>query len=114
MSGKAIGARIKQRRKELNISQERLAEALGVSYQQVQRYENGANLLNTDKLQAVAESLKVPCSYFFEDAGVTASVVKASHMTSDEIRLLRLFKMCGQKYKKAILLFMKLAAAKRR
>ena len=42
-SGKAIGLRIKHRRKELGISQEKLAEALNVSYQQVQRYENGTN-----------------------------------------------------------------------
>ncbi|MBI5237604.1 MAG: helix-turn-helix transcriptional regulator [Deltaproteobacteria bacterium] len=114
MSGKAIGARIKQRRKELKISQERLAEALDVSYQQLQRYENGSNLLNTDKLQAVAKFLNVPCGYFVEDAGNAAGMVKAARMTPDEVSLLRLFKRCGQKYKKAVLLFMKLAATKRR
>ena len=59
--------RIKHRRKELGLSQEKMAEALNVSYQQVQRYENCTNLLNTDKLQLIAKSLGVPVSYFFDE-----------------------------------------------
>lgn len=66
-SGKLIGAGIKARRKEFGLSQEKLAEALGVTYQQVQRYENGTNLLSTDKLQIVAKVLEVPVSYFFKE-----------------------------------------------
>ena len=66
-SGKLIGAGIKARRKELGLSQEKLAEALGVSYQQVQRYENGTNLLSTDKLQIIAKVLEVPVGYFFKE-----------------------------------------------
>lgn len=66
-SGKLIGAGIKARRKELGLSQEKLAEALDVSYQQVQRYENGTNLLSTDKLQIIAKVLEVPVGYFFKE-----------------------------------------------
>ena len=66
-SGKPSGPD-KSTRKELGLSQEKLAEALGVSYQQVQRYENGTNLLSTDKLQIIAKVLEVPVNYFFKES----------------------------------------------
>ncbi|MEW6739375.1 MAG: helix-turn-helix domain-containing protein [Nitrospirota bacterium] len=65
-TSKEIGEKIKRRRRELGISQEQLAEILGVTYQQVQRYENGKNKLNVENIQAVADILSVPVSYFFE------------------------------------------------
>ena len=54
---KEIGERIKKRRIELGISQEKLAVALGVTYQQVQRYENGTNRLNVENIQLIADIL---------------------------------------------------------
>jgi transcriptional regulator with XRE-family HTH domain len=110
--GKAIGLRIKQRRKELRISQERLAEALNVSYQQVQRYENGMNLLNTDKLQLVADFLDVPVSYFFEERGFVAVEETARYMPPDETRFLRLFKRLSNRDKEFVLRFMQLVQKK--
>jgi len=65
ISCRDIGEAIKRRRKELGISQEQLAEALDVSYQQVQRYENGANRLNVENLQIIAEVLAIPPASFF-------------------------------------------------
>jgi transcriptional regulator with XRE-family HTH domain len=65
ISSREIGEAIKRRRKELGISQERLAEILDVSYQQVQRYENGNNRLNVENIQLIAEVLSVPVNYFF-------------------------------------------------
>jgi transcriptional regulator with XRE-family HTH domain len=65
ISSREIGEAIKRRRKELGISQERLAEILDVSYQQVQRYENGSNRLNVENIQVIAETLSVPVTYFF-------------------------------------------------
>ena len=64
-----IGPRIKQRREELNISQERLGELIGVSYQQVQKYEKGINKVSAERLSIIAEHLMVPVSFFFEGAG---------------------------------------------
>ncbi len=61
-----IGKKIKKRRIELGISQGKLAELLGVTYQQVQRYENGTNRLNVEKIQLIADILSLPVSYFFE------------------------------------------------
>ncbi len=65
ITSREIGETIKKRRKELGISQERLAEILDVSYQQVQRYESGANKLNVENIQLVANVLSLPLSSFF-------------------------------------------------
>jgi len=66
ITDKEIGRRVKKRRTELGISQKGLAEALSVTYQQVQRYENGTNRLNVEKIQLIARALSLPVSYFFE------------------------------------------------
>lgn len=88
-----IGTRIKRRRSELKISQEELAETLGVTYQQVQRYENGMNKLNVENIQRVAEALNVPVSYFFEVEKTSMVTEKsAPYLLSDEIKLLRHFR----------------------
>lgn len=72
LDSREIGTRIKLIRKQKKISQEKLAEMIDVSFQQVQKYENGANKLNTDKLQAVANALAVPVATFFDDVPVEA------------------------------------------
>lgn len=61
-----IGARIKGRRIALKISQTTLAEAIGVRFQQVQKYESGANRVSASRLLMIAETLGVPISYFFQ------------------------------------------------
>lgn len=63
-----VGARVKLRRTMLSLSQEKLGEALGVSFQQVQKYEKGANRIGASRLEAIARFLDVPVSYFFKDA----------------------------------------------
>ena len=62
LKGTEIGGRIKKRRTELGISQEQLAETLDVTYQQVQRYENGTNRLNVENIQLIANILSLPVS----------------------------------------------------
>ena len=61
-----IGARIKSRRIALKVSQTTLAEAVGVRFQQVQKYESGANRVSASRLLMIAETLGVPISYFFQ------------------------------------------------
>ena len=63
---KTIGHRIKLRREQLNISQERLGEMIGVTYQQIQKYEKGTNKVNAERLFIIAKNLKVTISFFFE------------------------------------------------
>src|SRR5665213_3079013 len=61
-----VGARVRMRRKVLGVSQERLADALGLTFQQVQKYERGANRVSASKLSEIARFLQAPISYFFE------------------------------------------------
>jgi len=65
---KHVGARVRMRRKMLAMSQEQLADALGITYQQVQKNEKGANRIGASRLQQMSNILQVPVSFFFEDA----------------------------------------------
>jgi transcriptional regulator with XRE-family HTH domain len=62
-----VGRRMKLRRIDLGYSQEDVGEALGVTYQQVQKYEHGTNRVSAGRLQQIAELLKVPLQFFFAD-----------------------------------------------
>ena len=62
-----VGRRVRLRRKELGISQERLAEGLGLTFQQVQKYERGANRISASRLWDLSQILDVPVSYFLDD-----------------------------------------------
>ena len=67
-----VGQRIRQRRTLLGMSQEKLAEAIGLTFQQVQKYERGGNRTSASRLFDLTRVLDVPISYFFEEmeAGV--------------------------------------------
>ena len=62
-----VGGRVRMRRLLLGMNQETLANALGLTFQQVQKYEGGANRVSASRLSAMAEILGVPISYFFGD-----------------------------------------------
>lgn len=61
-----VGARVRMRRKLLGFSQEKLADQLGLTFQQVQKYERGANRVSASKLYEIGQALDAPVSYFFE------------------------------------------------
>ena len=61
-----VGARVRMRRKFLGLSQEALADAIELTFQQVQKYERGANRISASKLYEISNTLKVPIPYFFE------------------------------------------------
>ena len=61
-----VGRRLRMRRKDLGYSQQALADALGLTFQQVQKYEGGANRISASKLHAAAMFLKTPIGFFFE------------------------------------------------
>ena len=65
-----VGLRLKQRRRQLNISQTMLAEALGVTYPQIQKYECAANRISASMLFRTAQELKVRTNYFFEEMDI--------------------------------------------
>lgn len=63
-----VGSRIRLRRNMLGMSQEKLGESLGITFQQIQKYEKGTNRVGASRLQAIASILGVPVAFFFEDA----------------------------------------------
>ena len=63
-----VGSRIWLRRTMLSMSQEKLGEALGITFQQIQKYEKGTNRVGASRLQNISAVLNVPVSFFFEDA----------------------------------------------
>lgn len=88
-----MGAAIRARRKELGLSQEQLAERVGVSYQQVQRYENGSSTLNVENVQRIARALAVPVAAFFPASGEQGEPgVVAPFWSPEEKTLLRHFR----------------------
>ena len=62
-----VGVKMRQRRTLLGMTQEKLGEALGITFQQVQKYERGANRVGASRLFDLAKALDVPVGYFFED-----------------------------------------------
>ncbi len=62
-----VGARLRQRRMLLGISQEQLADMLGLTFQQVQKYERGTNRVSASRLFQLARTLDTPITWFFED-----------------------------------------------
>lgn len=61
-----VGLRIRLRRKELGVSQEKLADSIGLTFQQVQKYERAANRVSASKLWDMARALQTSISYFFD------------------------------------------------
>ena len=64
-----VGRRVRSRRLECRLSQTELADRIGVTFQQVQKYEKGVNRIGAGRLQRISEALEVPISFFF---GATA------------------------------------------
>src|ERR1700741_5187122 len=65
---KHVGSRVRMRRMMLSMSQEKLGDALGLTFQQAQKYEKGANRIGARRLQQISNILQVPVSFFFEVA----------------------------------------------
>src|SRR5579875_2639881 len=68
-----VGARLRQRRIELGLSQERLAEAVGLTFQQIQKYERGINRVGASRLWDLARVLRVPIEFFYRNEQDTAA-----------------------------------------
>lgn len=73
---KHVGACIRERRRELHISQQEISEILGVSYQQLQKYENGNNRISAGRLFLLAHILKVDVGFFYQGLPPTEELFK--------------------------------------
>jgi transcriptional regulator with XRE-family HTH domain len=85
-----VGARIRLLRKRLKMSQAELGKALGVTFQQIQKYENGKNRIGASRLHLAATALNVPISELFDDATETGSWLKATSSLAFDSQALRL------------------------
>jgi transcriptional regulator with XRE-family HTH domain len=65
---KHVGARVRMRRMMLDMSQTKLGDALGLTFQQVQKYEKGTNRIGASRLQHISQILQLPVSFFFDGA----------------------------------------------
>ena len=74
---KHVGSRVRMRRMMLAMSQEKLGDALGLTFQQVQKYEKGTNRIGASRLQQISHILQVPVSFFFDGAPVIAGMPRA-------------------------------------
>jgi transcriptional regulator with XRE-family HTH domain len=87
-----LGMRIRLRRTELGISQSELGKKLGVTFQQVQKYEKGVNRVGASRLQQIATALDVPVTFFFDGDGKSREVDSLLFIDSSfSLRLLRAY-----------------------
>jgi transcriptional regulator with XRE-family HTH domain len=77
-----VGRRLRLRRTLLGMSQERLGELLGLTFQQVQKYERGVNRIGSSRLFELGQILDVPVSFFFDDMPEAGAGAAASHHAS--------------------------------
>jgi transcriptional regulator with XRE-family HTH domain len=77
---KHVGSRVRMRRMMLGMSQEKLGNNLGLTFQQVQKYEKGTNRIGASRLQQISQILQVPVSFFFEGAPALGGSPRADGM----------------------------------
>jgi transcriptional regulator with XRE-family HTH domain len=84
---KHVGSRVRMRRLMLEMSQIQLADGLGLSFQQVQKYEKGANRIGASRLQQISQILQVPVPFFFEGvpgrSGATVEITESDSYVND-------------------------------
>lgn len=108
---KEIGLRIKKVREALEISQMKLAEAVGVSFQQIQKYESGMNKVSIEKLKKISKALNAPLTYFIgiekeirRKKGIVAEEetryggIGFEELSAEEIQLLLRFRAIKNEY----------------
>ena len=91
---KHLGSKLKLRRLALGLTQTKVAKAINVTFQQIQKYENGTNGVRSIRLLQLSNYLKVPINYFFEDFSeyaINAEKTKESHMTVNYNFLVKLY-----------------------
>jgi len=104
-----VGARIRQRRKTMGLSQTELATEIGVKFQQVQKYETGANRVSASRLFLIAETLQVDLGYFFSGLpamyAVGGGIDPLSPRNQIEAEILQAIRLCSDELKMAVLAF---------
>ena len=101
-----LGSKLRMRRLALGLTQTKVAQAINVTFQQIQKYEKGTNGISSLRLMQLATFLKVPVVYFFEDyAAYTASAVDSVKVESEDLNysfLAKLFSSLSSQQKEKI------------
>jgi transcriptional regulator with XRE-family HTH domain len=80
-----VGKRVRHRRWLIGMPQQQLAEQVGIKFQQIQKYETGANRISASRLWDIAEALEVPVSFFFEGLDDSGKAEGAGSMLPDDL-----------------------------
>ncbi len=101
-----VGARIRLRRKTLGITQSDLAEALGLTFQQVQKYERGVNRVSASVLVKIARRLDCPVAFLLgeEGGGAVEAIAPATMVTPGAVELLETYAKIGDRRSRSALL----------
>ncbi len=78
-----VGSRLRMRRNLVGLSQEQLGKALGLTFQQIQKYERGINRMGSSRLFQIAKTLSVPVAYFFEEIPTASSLASQPGFAED-------------------------------
>ena len=101
-----LGSKLRMRRLALGLTQTKVAQAINVTFQQIQKYEKGTNGISSLRLMQLATFLKVPVVYFFEDyAAYAASSVDSAKIESEDLNysfLAKLFASLSSQQKEKI------------
>lgn len=106
---KDIGAMIRELRRAAGMSQMRLADKIGISYQQIQKYEKGTSKLNVPRLMQIAGVFGVPVTAFLDNDAIekATGLAVGSNLTSEEAGLLTLFRRMEVKLRRSTLEMLK-------
>ena len=103
-----VGKRLRRRRRLLGLTQQQLAESVGIRFQQIQKYECGANRVSASRLFELAESLDVPVQYFYEglsqrDEAANEPTLAADILSQKEtVDLIRAYYRLGERPRKRL------------
>lgn len=86
-----VGQRIRQRRWAIGMTQQQLADLVGIKFQQIQKYETGMNRVSASRLWDIAQAMNTPVSYFFADAGDQVAVQDDVMSQKETLELLRTY-----------------------
>ena len=82
-----VGARLRMRRNLIGLSQEQLGKSLGLTFQQIQKYERGINRMGSSRLFQIAKTLSVPVAYFFDDMPTLLDMKKPPRWNGKTIKI---------------------------
>jgi transcriptional regulator with XRE-family HTH domain len=107
-----LGKRLRRRRRLLGMTQQQLAGACGVRFQQIQKYECGANRISAARLWKLSEALEVPVAYFYDGlegpatgqlAAATAEAANDEHASKETLDLIRAYYQLGERPRRRLL-----------